>query len=316
MTATKEERLISSILTDPKKVGKIPVEQITHRVARFMIEASAEPETYARIPDELKDEAFYIAYLSNQRSSNTEQRLLTVPDSFQTEAVFMAAVKCHGCALQHVPVQAMSTGLLLTAVHDQGSALEFVPNALRTIEVYTAALSGYYGYQAWHMIPGDIQATDDFQLMAIDAAQRTGDLAEFVREHLVDSSNTDHKIIAIQRSEDMLGLFPDLEQFELMRLYIQRNDYPHHWFEDIELPDEPAEILKLAGNEKNKVRQVAMLQSIEGATLETLAPLAKASRSAKQKDLLRRLFGSRGVLTLLSADDKARARWFSEDLNL
>jgi hypothetical protein len=72
----------------------------------------------------------------------------------------------------------------------------------------------------------------------------------------------------------------------------------------------------MAGNEKNKVRQVALLQLIEGASLEMLAPLAKAARSDKQKNLLRRLFGSREVLLLLSKDDKARARWFSEDLNL
>jgi hypothetical protein len=121
--------------------------------------------------------------------------------------------------------------------------------------------------------------------------------------------------MAIQQSEAILGEFPDLEQFDLMRQYIRRNDFPHDWFKD-ELPDEPSEVLKMAGNEKNKVRQVALLQSIDGASLEMLVPLAKAARSDKQKNLLRRLFGSREVLLLLSKDDKARARWFSEDLNL
>ena len=314
MTITKEDRLISTILNNPKKVGQIPVERITHRVAMFMIQADASPEIYALIPSSVKDEEFHIAYLSKQADLDGS-KLLTVPEAARTPAVLMAAVKNDGYELKNIPVEAMTTDLILTAVHDQAASLEFVPSALRTLEVYTAALSGYYGYQAWEMIPGELQATEDFQLLAIDAAKNTGDLAEFVRKHLVNSANTDLKIIAIQGSKDMLGIFPDLEQFELMRLYIRRNDFPHHWFED-ELPEEPAEVLKMAGNEINKAHQVAMLQSIEGASLEMLAPLAKASRSAKQKYLLRRLFGSRQVLLLLSEDDKARARWFSEDLNL
>lgn len=316
MTPTKEDRLISSILTNPKKVGQIPVERITHRVARFMIEANAEKKVFDLIPVSFKDEAFYIAYLSNRTCLTSDRRLLAVPESARTPAVLLAAVEVLGTALQHIPPEKMTNDLILAAVKKQADALEFVPKPLRTVEVYSAALTGYYGFNAWPMIPTDIQDRDDFQLLGIKAAHSAGYLAEFVKDHLLKSSNTDLKITAIQKNKDMLGEFPDLEQFELMRLYIRRNDFPHHWFEDVEVPETPAEVLKMAGAEKNKVRQVALLQSIEGASLEMLVPLAKAARSDKQKNLLRRLFGSREVLMLLSKDDKARARWFSEDLNL
>jgi hypothetical protein len=315
MTITQEDRLISAILNNPKKVGQIPVERITHRVARFMIEADASVEIYARIPSSFKDEELHIAYLSKRKPTLGESKLLTVPEAARTPAVLMAALTIDGLELEHVAVHAMTTDLILAAVKDQGSALGFVPKPLRTPEVYKAALCGYLGFEVWPMIPCELQDQDDFKLLAIKAAQATGDLADFVKDHLLQSSNTDLKVIAIQQSADMLGHFPDLEQFDLMRLYIRRNDFPHDWFED-ELPEAPAEVMKMAGNEKNKVRQVALLQSIPGASLETLVPLAKAARSDKQKNLLRRLFGSREVLMLLSSDDKALARWFSEDLNL
>jgi hypothetical protein len=315
MKPTKEDRLVSSILLNRTQVDQIPAEEITHRVARFMIEANPSPEIYALIPSSFKDEEFHVAYMSKRKASSGDSKLLTVPEAARTPAVLMATLKVDGLELRHVPAEAMTTHLILAAVADQGAALEYVPMSLRTPEIYKAALSGYMGYDAWPMIPTDVQDREDFQMVAIEAAQATGDLGDFVDTYLIKSPNSDLKIWAIQQNQSMLSHFPDLEQFDLMRLYIRRNDFPHDWFED-ELPDDPAVVLKMAGNEKNKVRQVALLQSIPGASLETLVPLAKAARSDKQKNLLRRLFGSREVLMLLSKDDKARARWFSEDLNL
>lgn len=319
MKLSPEEILILNIQVNPKKICEIQVDQITHSVAQHMILSNGEKKVLDMIPMQFKDEEFYICYLwSKAEDFNRDRMLLNVPEVLRTPAVLMAAVEACGSALQHVPPESMTNDLILAAVKSEGNALNFVPSSLRTVEIYSAALTGLGGFDTWPMIPTDIQNQADIQLEGIKAIHRDHrdrELVDFVRKYAIKSSNTDLKITAIQLNKGMLGEFPDLEQFELMGLYIRNNGFPRDWFKK-ELPEDPAKLMKLAVKETNKALQVALLHSIPGASLETLVPLAKAARSDDQKNLLRRLFGSREVLLLLSSDDKALARWFSEDLNL
>lgn len=316
MNADKEARLISSILTKSKKVGQIRDEQITHKLARHMIEIDASDSTFQRIPSCFKDQAFYASYLKNSKSGVDIDRILNVPEADRSAEVLMAAVCTNGESLQYIAAEHVTHELTMAAVSENGAALAFVPAPNRSLEICGAALGSFYGYYAWDAIPEEVKAHEGIQETAVDAAHRVGSLGEHVDAHLVSTSKTDLKIRAIQLDYDMLVHFPDLEQFELMRAYIRRNDFPYNWFGQEDLPDTPAEVLKRAGNERDPALQVAILHWIEGSSLDKLGPLAKASRSPKQKDLLSRLFGSREVLLHLDVKDKARGRWFAEDLGL
>lgn len=316
MNADKEARLISSILTKSKKIGDIRDEQITHKVARYMIEVDASDATFQRIPAYFKDQAFYVSYLKNSKPGEGVERLLTVPAADRSAEVLMAAVCANGESLQYIAAEHVTHDLTMAAVSENGAALAFVPAQNRSVEVCRAALGSYFGYYAWDSIPVEVKAHEKIQETAVDAAHRVSSLGEHVDDLLITTSKTDLKIRAIQLDYNMLVRFPDLEQFELMRAYIRRNDFPYNWFGQEDLPDAPAEVLKRAGNERDPALQVAILHWIEDCSLEKLGPLAKASRSPKQKDLLCRLFGSREVLMHLDAKDKARGRWFAEDLGL
>jgi predicted transcriptional regulator len=83
-----------------------------------------------------------------------------VPDTERTEALYLAAVKKNGQALQCIPEAMKTETLCLAAVQQDGEALKYVPEALKTEALCLTAVK-QCAPAALHYIP-EALTTEDF----------------------------------------------------------------------------------------------------------------------------------------------------------
>lgn len=310
-----EQRLIKQVRHNPLCLEDIPRDQITSTVARVMIQECPDVETLNLIPDQFKDHQFYLDYLSSKTTELDPQRLLSVPKPFQTEALLIEAMKLHGKAVALIDKPQMTEPVLVAAVYQDPEALFDIPGSLRTPVVYKSALNSYDGFIVWDTLPEELRAEFSFQLKALHAAIRQGAYDEFADEIIARRMSDEIKVEALRYRHQMLSRFPVEERVELVRKYTRAHDFPWSWFEDSddEFPEEPFDLFKLAVKEPSVAKQIAILQRIEGCSLETLMPMA---RGPKQKQLLRGIYGTMAVASLLKPVDNVKGHWFRDELGV
>jgi hypothetical protein len=309
------QRLIKQVRNNPLCLEDIPPDQITATVAKVMIQECPDVETLNLVPDHLKDQQFYLDYLSSKAIELDPERLLNVPKSFQTEELLLEAMKLDGKSVAFIEKSQMTEPVLVAAVYQNSEALFEIPRALRTPAVYKSALNSYDGFHVWDTFPEELRSEHSFQLKALHAAIRQGAYDEFADEIIARGMSDEIKVEALRYRHQMLAKFPVEERIELVRQYTRTHDFPWSWFEDSddEFPEEPLELFKLAVKEPSVAKQIAILQRIDGCSLETLMPMA---RGPKQKQLLRGIYGTMAVASLLKPVDNVKGHWFREELGV
>lgn len=310
-----EQRLIKKVRHNPLCLEDIPKDKITSAVAFVMIQESPDLETLELIPDELKDHAFYKAYLTSKSLEQDPSRLKHIPKPFHTEDLLIVAMREAGTSIAFADRAQITLEVILAAVKQNPEAIFKVPLDLLTDDVYLGALSSYDGFNIWSEVPEHLKAQHEFQIEAVRAAFRHGLYEEFADEIIARGMSPEIKVEALRFRHQLLEMFPVEERIDLVRGYIRRHDFPWSWFEDSdkEFPEDAKDLFKLAVKEPSIAKQIAILERMEDSSLETLMPMA---RGPKQKQLLRGIFGTVPVASLLKSADKVKGTWFRDELGI